>query len=73
MTATRTLRRKAGLTMQDLADAVGISRQTVSAWEIEDAWPNAELLPAIAAALGCSIDDLYRTPDNNDFTTEVGQ
>lgn len=59
MTAVRTLRQRAGISMQELADSVGVSRQAVSAWEIEDAWPSAEILPAIARALGCRIEDLY--------------
>ena len=66
MTAVRTLRQRAGISMQELADAAGVSRQAVSSWEIEDAWPSSELLPAIARALGCTIDELFEGHD--DFT-----
>lgn len=82
MTAVRTLRQRAGISMQELADSVGVSRQAVSAWEIEDAWPSAEILPAIARALGCRIDDLYTEPRDeggassaptDDYKQEVSQ
>lgn len=69
----RARRQAAGMSLEDLAAAVGCTRQAAWRWECGDVLPTADRLPAIAAALGCSIDDLYRTPDNNDFTTEVGQ
>lgn len=72
MPGIRARRKAAGLTLEELAAAVGCTKQTVSYWE-NGGLPTADRLPAIAAALGCSIDDLYRTPDTNDFTTEEGQ
>ena len=56
-------RRKAcGYTQQDMAEALGVERGTVSMWEIGKTWPPARLLPLIADMLLCSIDDLYKTP-----------
>lgn len=58
MKAIRVLRRRAGLSQEALAMRVGVSRQTVNAWE-QGVWPSAELVPRIAFALGCEIGELY--------------
>lgn len=52
-------RKAAGMTMQELADRVGVSRAAVFRWEAGDALPQADKLPEISAALGCTIDDLF--------------
>lgn len=64
MRALKALRRRAGLTVRDLASALGVSYQSVYNWE-NGAWPNAELLPRIAEALGCEIRDLYEDEKGN--------
>ena len=46
------LRREAGLTLADVAAALGVSKPTVWAWEKGKARPLPERLGAIAAALG---------------------
>lgn len=46
------LRREAGLTLADVAGALGVSKPTVWAWEKGKARPLPERLAAIAAALG---------------------
>lgn len=43
----------------ELAADLGISQQIVAYFEHPEAPPPAHLLPAIAKALGASIDDLY--------------
>lgn len=58
----RELRIAAGLTVQAVADAVGVKCPSVTAWEHGRAYPTADKLPKIAAVLGCKISDLY--PDN---------
>lgn len=52
------LRRKAGLTQEQLGKAVGVSTQAVSRWECGGT-PDITLLPAIADRLGVSIDRLF--------------
>lgn len=44
---------------QQLADAVGVSRQTVNAIEKGDYNPTIRLCLAICRALGCTLDDLF--------------
>ena len=65
-------RRAAGLTQQELADALGISRSLVAMIETGQAWPSAAFLPAMAEVLGCSIDELYQAPDTDSILRPEG-
>ena len=53
------LRIKAGLTQEQLANALGISAQSVSKWENAVTMPDVALLPLLAGELGVSIDELF--------------
>lgn len=53
------LRRAAGFTQVELAAELGVSQRMVAYYESPHATPPAPLLPAIAAALGVSIDELF--------------
>jgi transcriptional regulator with XRE-family HTH domain len=53
------LRRAAGFTQVELAAELGISQRMVAYYESPTATPPAPLLPAIATALGVSIDELF--------------
>lgn len=55
----RARRKTAGLTLIELAAQIGVTHQAIGAWERGEALPGADRLPALAAALGCSIDELY--------------
>lgn len=55
----RYLRERAGLTQLALAIVLGVDRSAVANWELGTKNPNAARLPKLAAALGCSIDELY--------------
>jgi transcriptional regulator with XRE-family HTH domain len=54
----RALRRSAGLTLADVADAVGVTRQAVSWWERGQRTPRGEKLDAYGDVLRA----LSRTP-----------
>lgn len=69
MDGLRYYRRRAGMTQEQLADSIGVTRGAVGMWEIGKCWPSAALLPQIADLLLCSIDELYTRPDNY---TEIG-
>ncbi|KAB2930032.1 MAG: helix-turn-helix transcriptional regulator [Rhodocyclaceae bacterium] len=53
------LRRDAGFTQVEFAAEVGITQRMVAYYESPNATPPATLLPAIATALGVSIDELF--------------
>ena len=47
------------MSQQQLAEAVGVSRQTINAIEKGDYNPTIKLCIAICRALGCTLDDLF--------------
>lgn len=52
------LRRRKGLTQEELAQAFGISAQAVSKWENDITCPDIGILPELAGMLGVSVDEL---------------
>lgn len=58
----QTLRKGAGLTQDQLAQRVGVSRQAVSRWELGEAAPETEKLLPLARALGVTVDELLEQP-----------
>lgn len=60
-------RRKARkMTLDELGAILGCSGVAVGMWERGETLPAADRLPEIAEALGCSIDDLYSTQNEED-------
>lgn len=53
------LRERAGITQKELAKRLHISLSAVGMWECGQRTPRAKMLPALADALNCGIDDLY--------------
>ena len=51
-------RKKAGLSQEELAGRVGVSRQAVSKWELDDAAPEVDKLRALAREFGVTVDEL---------------
>ena len=58
----RRLRKKAGLTQEQLAVAVNVSLKTVQRWEFNERQPRMSEIKAIAKALGVSEADLLNDP-----------
>lgn len=52
------LRKEKGLSQQELAEAVGVSRQAVSRWETGQSAPSTENLVALCTLYGVSLDAL---------------
>lgn len=55
----RSLRRRNGRTQEMLAEALGVTPQAVSRWEMNGTYPDVELLPAIAHYFDISLDELF--------------
>ena len=54
----RSLRKKRGLTQEQLAENIGVSFQAVSKWENDIALPDIVLVPVIARFFGVSTDEI---------------
>ncbi len=58
------LRKKSGLSQEELADRLGLSRQAVSKWERAEASPDTDNLICLARIYGVSLDDLLNTDES---------
>ncbi|MBQ4400971.1 MAG: helix-turn-helix transcriptional regulator [Synergistaceae bacterium] len=61
----KSLRKKAGLTQEELAEAIGVHSVTVSQWESDTYLPKTQNIKALAKALGVPENDLLNdtSPD----------
>lgn len=61
-TANRLLqyRKKMGLSQEDLAEKIGVSRQAVSKWERAEASPDTDNLIELSKVYGVSLDEMLR-------------
>lgn len=59
------IRSEQGLTQQEMADRLSVTRQAVSRWERGEAAPGIDVLRLIAEAFGASINMILDLPDNN--------
>lgn len=67
------LRKKQGLTQQQLADKLNLSNKTISKWESGTGSPDISNLPVLAGALGISVDELLKGELNSPETdTSLG-
>ena len=53
------LRKKKNLTQEQLSEILKVSRQSVSRWEMDTAFPETEKLIKLSKLLDCSIDYLF--------------
>ena len=52
------LRKKAGLSQEQLGEKINVTRQTISNWELGETAPNPEQLKLLSKELNVSIDEL---------------
>ena len=52
------LRLSAGFTQAELAKKIGVSRPTVSSWEVNRTDPSMQDVQAMAAAMDCNVNDI---------------
>jgi len=66
-------RRKRGLTQEQLAALLNISRQTVSHWENDDSQPNVEMLLRLMQALRLEASELLSVHTEKTPKEEISQ
>lgn len=54
------LRKKQGLSQVQLAEILNVTQGAVSQWEMGLSNPKSEILPELAKALNCTIDELFK-------------
>ena len=52
-------RHKNGMTQKHLGKLLGVTAQAISKWEQGECYPDIALLPMLADAIGCTVDDLF--------------
>ncbi|MBE6730752.1 MAG: helix-turn-helix domain-containing protein [Ruminococcaceae bacterium] len=55
------LRKKKGITQEELSEILGVSRQSVSRWEMDVSFPETEKLIKLSRLFDCSIDFLLNS------------
>lgn len=60
------LRKRKGLTQEQMAEILEISRQSVSRWEVNIAFPETEKLLKLSRLLGCSVDFLLNEKETDE-------
>ena len=65
------LRKKCGLSQEQLGEKVNVTRQTISNWELEETAPNPEQLKLLSKALNVSVDDLIDNDLQNVVLSKV--
>lgn len=59
----RSLRKAAGLTQEDLAQALGVTRQTINAIENDKYDPTLGLAMRLARFLNTLVEDIFHLPE----------
>lgn len=63
----RQKRKEFNLTQDELANQLGVTKASISKWELAQSYPDITMLPKIAELFSCSIDELlgYCNPKTN--------
>lgn len=64
-------RKKCGLSQEQLGEKVGVTRQTISNWELGETAPNPEQLKLLSKALNISIDKLLDNEVSEELMKKV--
>lgn len=65
------LRKKKGLSQEQLGEKVDVTRQTISNWELGETAPNPEQLKLLSKALNISVDELIDNDMKGILETKV--
>ena len=64
-------RKKSGLSQEQLGEEIGVTRQTVSNWELGETSPNPEQLKKLSKVLNVSVDELLNNDIQNVLVEKV--
>ncbi len=62
----RACRKAAGMTQGELAEKIGVARNTLAMWETQRSNPRIGTLCKLADVLDCTVDDLLREDNGSD-------
>lgn len=65
------LRKKRGMTQEELSEALNVSRQSVSRWEMDAAFPETDKLIKLSKLFDCSIDFLLNNSIQESEKSEI--
>jgi len=65
------LRKQKNFSQEDLAEKVGVSRQTISKWELSETYPDIEQTKRLAQIFNISLDDLTNNDIKNVLITKI--
>ena len=65
------LRKKSGLSQEELGEKINVTRQTISNWELGETSPNTEQLKLLSQEFNTSIDELLDNNINNILIEKV--
>ncbi len=67
------LRKQKGLSQEELAGRLNVSRQTISKWEVGESAPDMDNLVSISELFGVSLDELVldKTPEQEQPSVQV--
>ena len=64
-------RKQKSMTQEGLAELMEVSRQTVSKWESDTAFPETDKLITLSDYFGCTLDELIKGDAEESFTEDV--
>ena len=66
-----TLRKKNNLSQEDLAEKIGVTRQTISKWELEETTPDINQAKKLSIIFNISLDELVNNDVNSILIEKV--
>ena len=67
----QTFRKQKGMSQQDLSDCLGITRQAISKWELDQTLPDLETLVKMAELFEISLNELIGVEENSKSISEL--
>lgn len=67
------LRKKKGLSQEDLAEKLNVTRQTISKWELNETSPNISQAKEISRLFNVSLDELVSNNINDILITKINK